>query len=58
MNGRGFSVSATPVACPGVWGAWRLTLTGLNGERIETNACDYQSAADFDDADNAFSVWF
>lgn len=58
VNGKGFSVSAEPVACPGVWGAWRLTLTGLNGERIETNACDYQSAADFDDATNAFSVWF
>ena len=58
VDGRGFSAKLEPTTCPGVWGAWKATLTGHNGEKVETTVCDFQSAADYDDASNAFSVWF
>ena len=58
IDGRGFSGQLVPIECHENWAAWQVILTGPNGERIETNACDYQSAADYDDKDNAFSVWF
>jgi len=31
---------------------------GFVGRKVETTVCDLQSAADADDATNAFSVWF
>ncbi len=58
IDGRGFDAKLSPIATDKAWGAWRLTLTNRDGEKIETNVGDLQSAADFDDASNAFSVWF
>lgn len=58
IDGRGFSAALEPIAAKAVWGAWKLTLTGLRGEKMETSVCDFQSAADFDDVGNAFSIWF
>ena len=58
VNCRGFSAKAKPIKSEKTWGAWRVTLKGLHGEQYEFNACDYQSAADYDDPNNAFSVWF
>jgi len=58
INGCGFGATLEQLAPVGTWGRWRLTLTGRNGKKIVTSVCDYQSAADVDDATNAFSVWF
>ena len=58
VDARGFDAKLEPMAAAGVWGAWKATLTGHRGEKVETKVCDFQSAADYDDAGNAFSVWF
>ena len=58
VDKRGFTASLEPMAADGVWGAWKATLTGHRGEKIETKVCDFQSAADYDDVENAFSIWF
>ena len=58
VNARGFDVRLEPISADGVWGAWKATLTGHHGEKVETKVCDFQSAADFDDATNAFSIWY
>ena len=58
VNARGFDAKLEPIKPVGVWGAWKVTLTGHRGEKVETKVCDFQSAADFDDVSNAFSVWF
>ncbi|MBO7687527.1 MAG: glycoside hydrolase family 127 protein, partial [Kiritimatiellae bacterium] len=58
VNGRGFAATLAPVASEKAWGAWRLTLVNGDGEKVETTVGDFQSAADLDDPDNAFSVWF
>ena len=55
---RGFKAEIHPCDAIGVWGAWKVVLTGHDGEKVETKVCDYQSAADYDDAENAFSIWF
>lgn len=58
IDGRGFGATLEPLEPKGTWGRWRLTLTGRDGEKVTTDVCDFQSAADFDDPDNLFSIWF
>jgi len=57
VNGRGFSCTLAPVAADGTWGAWEATLTdGVT--TIVRRVCDFSSAAEADDPDNRFSIWF
>lgn len=58
VDGRGFMADLEPIAATGVWGAWKATLTGHDGKKIEAKVCDFQSAADYDSVENAFSIWF
>jgi hypothetical protein len=57
VNHTGCAASATPRANAQVWGAWTLTL-GEGKERRTFEVSDYSSAADTDDPQNAFSIWF
>lgn len=58
LDGKGYDVRLNSFDSQDVWGAWKVVLTGPCGEKIETRVCDFQSAADFDDPTNAFSIWF
>ena len=58
INNLGFMATLEPIEPLGVWGAWNATFVGHDGKKFETKVCDFQSAADYDDVDNAFSVWF
>ena len=58
VDARGFDATLEPIAATGVWGAWKATLTGHHGEKVETKVCDFQSASDYEDVSNAFSIWF
>ena len=60
VNGRGYSVSATPVEATGVWGAWTVTLSKPGEKPVTVRACDFASAGDEDlpTGADAFSVWF
>lgn len=58
LDGKGYDVRLNSFDSPDVWGAWKVVLTGPCGEKTETRVCDFQSAADFDDPTNAFSIWF
>lgn len=60
VNGRGFSVDATPLACDGVWGAWRLEFTKDGEKPFTVDVCDFQSAADdpLPEGADVFSIWF
>ena len=57
VNHTGCAAAATPRANAQVWGAWTLTL-GEGKERRTFEVSDYSSAADTDDPQNAFSIWF
>ena len=53
----GWTCTLEPLWNRGTWGAWTATL--CNGERcFRVNVSDYASAADFDDAENWFSLNF
>ena len=57
INHGGFEAAAAPRPNANVWGAWTLTLK--SGKDVRTaEVADYASAADTDDAENAFSIWF
>jgi len=50
-------VSVEPLSNDSVWGAWKLILSQGEDRRV-FNVSDFASAADTDDPDNAFSIWF
>jgi len=57
VNHGGFEATAAPRPNANVWGAWTLTLK--SGKDVRTaEVADYASAADTDDVENAFSIWF
>ena len=57
VNGRGFACRLTPIEPKGVVGAWTAEFT-RGDERFAVKVCDFASAADADDPDNLFSIWF
>ena len=57
FNGRCTEAKLEPRPAQGVMGAWTLELDD-GTRKLSVPVCDYPSAADFDDADNWFSIWF
>ena len=61
VNGRGYSVKATPLKSDGMtWGRWNLELSKPGDHTIRVVACDFESGSDMpcgEDGD-LFSIWF
>lgn len=61
VNGKGYSVKATPVASDGMtWGRWDLELTKPGERAIKVKACDFESGSDVPcgESGDLFSIWF
>ena len=61
VNGKGYSVKATPVASDGTtWGRWDLELTKPGERTIKVKACDFESGSDVPCGEygDLFSIWF
>ena len=61
VNGKGYSVSAVPVATDGqTWGRWKLELTKPGERTIAVTACDLESGSDVPcgEGGDLFSIWF
>ena len=52
-----WSVSLSPRKGAETWGCWKAVFE-KGGARKAVGVSDYQSAADFDDWQNSFSIWF
>ena len=57
VNGRGFACTLRPLKASGVDGAWTAEFA-KGGETFSVKVCDFASAADSDDPENLFSIWF
>ena len=61
VNGKGYSVRATPVASDGMtWGRWDLELTKPGERTVRVKACDFESGGDMPcgEGGDLFSIWF
>ena len=52
-----WKASLSPRKSADTWGCWDVVFE-KDGDRKTVGASDYQSAAEFDDWQNSFSIWF
>ena len=57
-DGTGWKASLKPATPRRTDGAWQLTLTKSGVEPVVLDVGDFATAADADDPENAFSIWF
>lgn len=57
VNNKGYACALEPLESQAVVKAWKATFK-KGDESFTVNVCDFASAADGDDPENAFSIWF